>query len=273
MIKLRTLLLALFTCLSASLYCVRAGEGVVQVPDGMALIPSGRFAPLFRAEADPKEIEVPAFLLDQSPVTNGDFVEFVRANPKWQRSQVKRLFADRDYLKLWSSDLDPAPCPTNAPVVFVSWFAAKAYAQWKGKRLPTTAEWEYAANASPLRRDGENDPAFMNALRQWYATPAPQTLPLVRRQASNFYGVYDMHGLIWEWVADFSTAMVTGDARGDTGLDRQLFCGSGAEGSKDRNNFPAYMRYGFRSSLKANYTVHNLGFRCAESIEPSELLR
>ena len=58
--------------------------------------------------------------------------------------------------------------------------------------------------------------------------------------------------------------MITGDARDDLGLDRQLFCGSGAEGTKDRRNFPAFMRYGFRSSLKASYTVHNLGFRCVK---------
>ncbi len=60
--------------------------------------------------------------------------------------------------------------------------------------------------------------------------------------------------------------MVTGDARGDTGLDRQLFCGSGSEGAKDTSNFPAFMRYGFRSSLKASYTIHNLGFRCAKTL-------
>ena len=62
-----------------------------------------------------------------------------------------------------------------------------------------------------------------------------------RRSASgraNFCGVHDLHGLVWEWVADFNTAMVTGDARGDTGLDRQLFCGSGSQGAKDRANLP-----------------------------------
>ena len=108
--------------------------------------------------------------------------------------------------------------------------------------------------------------SFLSELRQWYSTPAPSALPLVGQKRPNFHGVHDMHGLVWEWVADFNTAMVTGDARGDTGLDRQLFCGSGSEGAKDRSNFPAFMRYGFRSSLKASYTVHNLGFRCAQSL-------
>ena len=87
---------------------------------------------------------------------------------------------------------------------------------------------------------------------------------------ANYFGAQDMHGLVWEWVSDFNTAMVTGDARGDTGLDRQLFCGSGSLGVKDRSNFPAFMRYGFRSSLKANYTVHNLGFRCAKDLEEKQ---
>jgi len=235
-------------------------------PAGMTLVPAGRFTPLFRAEKDPKDVPVSSFWLDVLPVTNGDYLEFVRAHPKWRRSQVKRLFADVDYLKRWEGDLDPSTnAPLNAPVTHVSWFAAKAYCAWKGKRLPTTAEWEYAAAASPTRADGENDPEFVRQVRTWYATPAPETLPPVGRGTTNIFGVHDLHGLTWEWVADFNTAMVTGDARGDTGLDRQLFCGSGSEGAKDRSNFPAFMRYGFRSSLKASYTVHNLGFRCAQS--------
>src|SRR5262249_33957477 len=98
----------------------------------------------------------------------------------------------------------------------------------------------------------------------------PETLPAVGKGPANFYGVRDLHGLIWEWVADFNTALVTGDARGDTGLDRQLFCGSGSEGAKDRADFPPFMRYGFRSSLKASYTVHNLGFRGARSLNVNE---
>ena len=231
------------------------------------LLPAGRYIPLFRAEKDPKEIEVRSFFLDVLPVTNSEFLEFVRAIPKWRRSAVKRLFADEDYLQRWTADLILGThAAASAPVTHVSWFAAKAYSGWKGKRLPLTAEWEYAAGASSTRLDGTNDPEFIREVRAWYVSPAPETLPLVGRGRPNFFGVHDLHGLIWEWVADFSTAMVTGDARGDTGLDRQLFCGAGSEGAKDTSNFPAFMRYGFRSSLKASYTVHNLGFRCARSL-------
>ena len=254
--------------LALILVCVLAVARAEELtPTGMVLVPAGCYVPLFRSEKEPKDIAVKSFLLDVFPVTNSDFLEFVRANPKWQRSQVKRLFADEEYLKLWAGDLElGANLATSAPVAHISWFAAKAYCTWKGKRLPTTAEWEYVAAASPTRVDGENDPKFTREVRVWYATRAADRLPPVGRGRANYFGVHDLHGLAWEWVADFNTAMVTGDARGDTGLDRELFCGSGSEGAKDRSNFPAFMRYGFRSSLKAGYTVHNLGFRCAKDL-------
>ena len=245
-----------------------AEESCHQIPAGMVLIPAGEFAPLFRGEKDPAKIKVPAFYLDVLPVTNSDYLEFVRANPKWRRSAVKRIFAEEDYLKDWAADLDPGSAArSNAPVTYVSWFAAKAYAAWKGKRLPTTVEWECAASASPTRSDGENDPVFTRQIQQWYSTPSPLVIEAAGLHPATCFGVHDLHGLVWEWTSDFNTALVTGDARGDTGLDRQLFCGSGSAGANERNNFPAFMRYGFRSSLKANYTVHNLGFRCAKNFE------
>ena len=76
-------------------------------PSGMVLIPAGVYRPLFRSENDAKEIPGDAFYLDVLPVTNAEFVEFVRANPRWRRSQVKRLFADENYLEHWAGDLDP----------------------------------------------------------------------------------------------------------------------------------------------------------------------
>ena len=238
-----------------------------EMPAEMAAIPEGIFTPLFVASGETNAVRVKPFLLDRFPVTNEEFLNFVRAVPRWRRSQVKRLFADERYLSHWAGDLElGAKARADQPVLWVSWFAAKAFAQWKGKRLPTVAEWEYAAAASPIRPDGENDPIFQRSLRQWYSTPTPDKTPSIGSGFTNCFGVHDLHGLVWEWTADFNNATVTGDARGDTGIERQLFCGAGSSGTKDPANFPAFMRYGFRSSLKAAYTVHNLGFRCAQDL-------
>ena len=235
-------------------------------PTGMVVISGGVFKPLFRSAADFKEVKVKPFCVDALPVTNEDFVKFVRANPRWQRSAAKRLFADASYLKNWANDLELGTnAPPDGPVTFVSWFAAKAYAQWAGKRLPTTTEWEFVAGAGYTNVDGDADLVFKRDLLNWYSS-ATAKLGSVGSSRANYWGLHDLHGLGWEWVSDFNTAMVTGDARGDTGLDRQLFCGSGSVGARDPGNFAAFMRYGFRSSLKADYCVHNLGFRCAKDL-------
>jgi formylglycine-generating enzyme len=237
-------------------------------PEGMKLIPGGVYAPAFRSSSDPKEITVASFLLDITPVTNADFLEFVKANPKWRRSEVKRSWADSEYLKAWAGDTElGANALPKAPVTYVSWNAAKAYARWKGKRLPTTHEWECVAAASPSRPDGANDPAFVKEIRHWYSTPSPSTIPLVGQKPANFYGIQDMHGLIWEWVVDFNMTVVGRDIRVEGAVDKDRFCGGGALDAKDRDDFPAFMRYGLRSSLKPTYTVHNLGFRCAKDMD------
>ncbi len=256
--------------LAFALVTSRAGaeSALSATPPGMAKVPAGMYRPLFRGERDAKEISVKAFLLDVHPVTNGEFLDFVRANPRWQRSQVKRLFADEAYLKHWSGDLilGTDPRTTAQPVTHVSWFAAKAFAAWKDKRLPTTEEWELAAGAGFTKVDGRKDAEFLRAVNRWYSTPTPASLPPVSASRANLWGIHDLHALVWEWTSDFNSAIVTGDARGDTGLERQLFCGSGSLGASDNANYPAFMRFGFRSSLKASYTVHNLGFRCAKDL-------
>jgi len=243
-------------------------ESEMRPEPGMVLVPGGKYAPLYRGEKDAKEIAVASFQLDERPVTNGEFLAFVRENPKWQRAQVKRLFADERYLAHWAGDLDPGNADATQPVTNVSWFAAKAFAAARGRRLPTTAEWEFAAGAGFTSADGANDLEFQKAIARWYGTPSPAVLPAAGSGRANVFGIRDLHGLVWEWTSDFNSALVTGDARGDTGLDRQLFCGSGSVGAKDTGNYAAFMRFGMRSSLKAAYTVHNLGFRTAKDIEP-----
>jgi formylglycine-generating enzyme len=236
-------------------------------PADMILVSNGIYRPAFRSATEAKEVAVNVFYLDVAPVTVRDFLEFVRANPKWQRSHARTIFADESYLKNWAGDLEPGTnAPLDAPVTFVSWFAAKAFAQSKGKRLPTVAEWEYAASASSTRPDGENDAAFKRQVLQWYVMPG-SIIGKAGEGTPNFWGARDLHGLVWEWVLDFNTAMVTGDSRADSGqLERGLFCGAGSQNAKDMENYPAFMRFGFRSSLEANYCIHNLGFRCAKDL-------
>ncbi len=240
---------------------------VALAKEGMVPIPAGDYVPLQRTLKEPVSVAVAAFLLDERPVTNAQFLAFVTAQPKWRRSEVSRLFADSSYLGNWTGDLEPGvSAPANAPVVSVSWFAARAYARWAGRRLPTTAEWELAASAGYTRPDGKNDAALNRDLYAWLARPVPAIQADVTTAKPNFHGVRGLHGLVWEWVDDFNTAMVTGESRADGGLDRDLFCGAGSVGAKDTTDYAAFMRSALRSSLKANNTTTSLGFRCAKDL-------
>ena len=231
---------------------------------GLVAVPAGTYVPLQRTVKDPAQVAVAAFLLDELPVTNAEFLAFVTANPKWRRAQVSALFADSSYLANWAGELEPgASAPPGAPVVQVSWFAARAYAHWAGKRLPTTAEWELAAGAGYTGPDGRNDEQLKRDLYAWLARPVPAVLADVATARPNFLDVRGLHGLVWEWVDDFNTAMVTGESRADAGLDRDLFCGAGSVGAKDPGDYAAFMRAALRSSLQANNTTRSLGFRCA----------
>ncbi len=258
----------IFLCVFVSLRLgvdVFAATNESAAPVGMVQIPDGIYRPLLKSKTDAAEIRVKSFWLDAEPVSNGEFLEFVRANPRWQRLNVARLFADENYLKNWKGDLAlGGNAPANSPVVNVSWFAAKAYAQWKGKRLPAIAEWELAAGASATHRDGENDPAFKAGILKWYSESGATELRPIGGE-KNFYGARDLHGLVWEWTADFNSAILSGDAR-DGGADTKLFCGAGAQSARNVDDYPAFMRFAFRSSLKANYCIHNLGFRCAKDL-------
>jgi formylglycine-generating enzyme required for sulfatase activity len=110
------------------------------------------------------------------------------------------------------------------------------------------------------------EPGFNRAALAWFGRPMASPLPAAGLGRPNLHGVRDLLSLVWEWVDDFNTAMVTGESRADTGLERTLFCGAGAAGASDLTNYPAFMRAGMRSSLRASYVVPNLGFRCAQSL-------
>ena len=227
-------------------------------------VPAGDYEPLFQSTTP---MPVTGYFLDAVPVTNGKFLEFVKENPRWQRSRVPRIFADEGYLGHWQGDLDlgsEAERLSQAPVVRVSWFAARAYAAWQGKRLPTWAEWERAAKP-------DSGSEQTKEILEWYSRPTPTTLPAVGTTSRNALGISDLHGLVWEWVEDFNSGLVTGESRGDASIDRNLFCGSGAVGAARPEDYATFMRYTLRTSLEGSYTLANVGFRCArDAIEEEQ---
>lgn len=230
---------------------------------GMVGVPAGNYRCFLRRKDQPATVKVQAFLLDVNAVTNQEFLEFVKANPGWARSKVSHLFADIGYLKQWAGDFEIGNEKIrNSPVTNVSWFAANAYAKWRGKRLPTLAEWEYAAEAAP---EGMAKGARLTRIiLAWYDHPNPVVLPEVRSTYENTYGLYDMHGLIWEWVQDFNSVIIQGDSASGGTTANSFACAAGSLNSINKEDYAAFMRFAFRQGLQARYTIQSLGFRCAK---------
>ncbi|MEW5849454.1 MAG: formylglycine-generating enzyme family protein [Myxococcota bacterium] len=241
---------------------------LASAPSGRVAVPGGVLRPTFPPTPDEKQLRVAGFRVDRTPVTNAQYLAFVRAQPQWQRGRAAALFVDDGYLSHWagSTRLGAGALPQQ-PVTNVSWFAARAYCAWTGGRLPTWTEWEYVAAASATSADARTDPRWQQEILAWYASPQRGALPRVGRNAPNLYGVQDLHGLVWEWVEDFNSVLVSSDGREAGGADRMRFCGAGALSAQDRADYAVFMRVAFLGSLQARYTAASLGFRCADDKE------
>ncbi|HWU44150.1 MAG TPA: formylglycine-generating enzyme family protein, partial [Bdellovibrio sp.] len=108
----------------------------------MKLIPTGDFN--MPAMKEKKSRHVQSFWMDEHPVTNQEYLSFVESHPEWKKSQIKKLFADQNYLEYWKTDSNfGGPSLAKSPVTRVSWYAARAYCDSLQKRLATIDEWEY----------------------------------------------------------------------------------------------------------------------------------
>jgi sulfatase modifying factor 1 len=215
-------------CWPAAVLCgLLASQAFADEPAQSVLVRGGKFESVLPPAAGVKEVSVADFRLDRTLVTNDQFARFVRRHPQWRRDRIAALFADSQYLAHWSSALEPGAALGNQPAVRVSWFAASAYCEARGARLPTWYEWEYAASASARA-------------------------PL------------DLHGVIWEWVEDFGGMLVAGDNRQQSDPDSLRFCGPGALTMEQKENYATLMRIAVLSSMQARYTGSAMGFRCAE---------
>lgn len=251
-----------FLLAAAEARATEPGRNVVHVA-------AGDFAPLFGLDKGQKTFRVGAFWIDRRPITRVRYAAFVVAHPGWGRGRVPEIYADPQYLQNWDGER-PRPEHAEYPVTHVSWFAAQAYCRAAGGRLPSTLEWEYVAAASQSEPNALKDRVFVERILGWYARPSRGDLGLtaVGAQTPNFFGLEDLHGLVWEWTSDFNASFITADNRSDGDRSRNFFCGNGVTGANSREDYAAFMRYAMRSSLNADFALGNLGFRCAYDREP-----
>ncbi|MDZ7266181.1 MAG: formylglycine-generating enzyme family protein [candidate division KSB1 bacterium] len=229
-----------------------------QAPEGMVLIPAGLFLMgSDDGDSDEKpvhEVHVDAFYLDQYEVTVAQYQSYLRAtgrpNPGNWDEQLQNL---------------------NHPVVYVSWEDATNYAKWVGKRLPTEAEWEYAARGGntgmagnpkyqyPWGNVASRDHANYSGVAgkdKWERTSPIGSFP------PNGFGLYDMAANVWEWCSDwyaedyYSKSPKQNPKGPATGTLRVLRGGSW-------NDLPQLVRCANRfRNLPTNRYVDS-GFRCA----------
>jgi len=227
-----------------------------------AMIPAGTFQPLY-AEMGRERVHVAAFRIDREPVTRAAFERFVRQNPSWRRSAVTNTVAESGYLADWRSDVD-AGTDDRRPVTDVSWFAANAYCEWRGARLPTLNEWEYVAAASSTKRDASHDAAHLASLVATYSARAGHPVGAIGDSRPNAFGVSDLHELVWEWTSGFDGSSAHG-MHTDAAHDHRASCASAALDATTTTDYAAFLRNAFRAGLTKRSTARSLGFRCASN--------
>lgn len=226
---------------------------------------------LIEAETPRHNVTVSSFYLDKYETTNAEFAKFLKKHPEWRSAAVSPEFNNGNYLKGWANTYFPKG-KGDYPVTNVSWYAAVAYCQSAGKRLPTEAEWEYAASG------GLNGKTFpwgdlpADKTRANYGPSGLRTTARVGSYPANGFGLFDMAGNVWEFTSDEwrpyeagpRTDPVAGGDRFSVGdsyrkiTTRRVIRGGSYGGS------PLNLRIAYRDSHPPNGSQDFVGFRCAK---------
>ena len=251
-----------------------AGGSAASSPIGrdgapMVLIPAGPFPMGVPADArdgglDERpnhEVFLDAFHIDRYEVTNGRYLEFVRVTG--HRKPQHPTNAKRN---LWQSGMMPETI-ADRPVINVDWHDADAYCTWAGKRLPTEAEWEKAARGTDDRRfpwgDVEPTDRQLNYLLRWVGEKT--LMPVGSYEAGQSpYGVHDMAGNVFEWVADWYDPRYYAKSpgqnpKGPKSGSRKVVRGSGWQ--SEAPTVRIFTRFGSDPKERNEST----GFRCASA--------
>jgi formylglycine-generating enzyme required for sulfatase activity len=205
----------------------------------------------FDWEGPPHPVQVPGFYMGRYPVTNAQYGKFLAENPE---------AAEPEY---WS---DRSLNQPRQPVVGISWEEARAYARWADLRLPTEAEWEYACRAgSTTRYHSGNSETDLDRVG-WYEKNSEGQLHPVGEKEANAFGLYDMHGNVWEWVEDdwhddYQGAPDDGRAWIDDSRGAQRVIRGGGWGDVAHG-----CRSAARGSISPGNRITNLGFRLSRPL-------
>lgn len=229
------------------------GRTMVFVPAGKFRMGSDATEPGRDADEDAHEVAVDSFWIDVDEVTNEAYRRFLISRPEWQKGNVPSESRDANYLKNWEGTAYPEG-RGEWPVGWVSWPAARAYAAWAGKRLPTEAEWEYAARAGSTTRFWWGD--SFDASR---VVTDPKSAAAPDRR-TNPWGIRDGVGSVWEWT---STLYRPYPYLATDGREDPRAAGARSARGGSRVNGESFQRSANRSMEDAAATSDLLGFRCA----------
>ena len=228
----------------------------------------------FSQEYPALRVTVIPFYVDKYEVTNAEFKKFIDANPKWSKSNIPDSLQDGNYLKNWRGNKYPK-LEGDYPVVNVCFYAANAYAHWKGKRLPSEAEWECAAKGLDKSLvfpwgNADADIAKANYLQSGIGHAVQ-----VGRYAPNSLGLYDMAGNVYEFCLDrWRLNLYAGLAKFKHGGDRNDFPPADMKKVAIRggswNSLAVSLRTTYRESFPMTSCTAYVGFRCAASIPPNQ---
>ena len=216
-------------------------------------IPAGRFRMgSDKGHNDEKPVHevriTQAFLLGKYPVTNAQYARFLEAAGK--KAMKPASWDDRRFNQ------------PEQPVVGVSWDEARAFCEWAGGRLPTEAEWEYACRAGTITEYSFGDDAKDLGEYAWFGDNSDGHTQPVGAKKPNPWGLYDMHGNVWEWCQDgfdsgYYAKSPRDDPPGPPKASRRVIRGGGwadvAEGC----------RSAYRCASEPAYRFGDLGFRVA----------
>ena len=237
----------------------------------MVLIPAGEFqmGGAYSEERPVHTVNLDAFYIDKYEVTNAQYKKFLEANPQWRKDQIDRKYHNMQYLQDWDENDYPGG-KGDYPVAYVSWYAAKAYAEWAGKRLPTEAEWEKAARGGLVgkqyprgNRITHDDANYGGSFGKdfWNGTSPVASFP------PNGYGLYDVAGNILEWCADWYDSEYYArspkeNPRGPSSGEIRVRRGGSWSGG------PGILRVACRLHEGSDAALDDTGFRCVQDIKP-----